>query len=91
MVGYANGEDISTGVSSLSKSIRSPTHHNQHGPHNFNRNPWLAASPDDYVYDEKSSPQLGLDEYKNQYSVRNLTVEQACKYHPFAWEKSGES
>ena len=41
-------------------------------------NPWLAASPDSIVHDPNSDPPLGLAEYKNPYSVRNMTMSQAC-------------
>ena len=41
-------------------------------------NPWLAASPDDRVYDPGTSPSCGLAEYKNPYSARQMTIEEAC-------------
>ncbi len=41
-------------------------------------NPWLAASPDDCVHDPKTTPSDGLVEYKNPYSARKLTREEAC-------------
>ena len=50
-------------------------------------NPWLAASPDDQVFDEESSPQWGLAEYKNPYSVRHLTIKEACKVSSFCLER----
>lgn len=40
--------------------------------------PWLAASPDDLVYDPTASPPNGLAEYKNPYTSRNLTIAEAC-------------
>ena len=38
------------------------------------KTPWLAASPDDEVYDSSAESPLGLAEYKNPYSVRNMTL-----------------
>lgn len=54
-------------------------------------NPWLAASPDDRVFDQESSPQLGLVEYKNPYAARNMTIADACeKIRSFCLEKKGK-
>ena len=39
--------------------------------------PWLAASPDDQVYDPGSLPSQGLAEYKNPYAARLLTISEA--------------
>ena len=41
-------------------------------------NPWLAASPDGLVYDPKADPPQGLVEFKNPYSVREKTLEEAA-------------
>ena len=49
--------------------------------------PWLAASPDDRVFDPTATPQSGLAEYKNPYSVRDKTLEEACKISSFCLEK----
>ena len=46
-------------------------------------NLWLAASPDDQVHDEVSSPPWDLAEYKNPFSVRHLIIEEACKLPSF--------
>ena len=51
--------------------------------------PWLAASPDDRVFDPTASPQMGLAEYKNPYSVREMTLDEACKKSSFCLEKKG--
>lgn len=50
-------------------------------------NPWLAASPDDQVHEEESSPPWGLAEYKNPFSARHLTIEEACNVPSFCLEK----
>ena len=42
--------------------------------------PWLAASPDDRVHDPSLSPSWGLAEYKNPYSARQMTLEEACTH-----------
>ena len=42
-------------------------------------NPWLAASPDDKVYDPTTTPPWGLAEYKNPHSVKDLTISEACQ------------
>ena len=39
--------------------------------------PWLAATPDGWVTDPEASPSLGLVEFKNPYSYRNLAVTDA--------------
>ena len=39
--------------------------------------PWLAASPDGLVYDPQADPSQGLVEFKNPYSVRDKTLEEA--------------
>ena len=54
------------------------------------QNPWLAASPDDLVYDAGSSPQWGLAEYKNPHSARNMTLEEACKMPSFCLQGKGD-
>lgn len=41
-------------------------------------NPWLAASPDNKVHDPSASPSLGIAEYKNPYSARDLSLAEAC-------------
>ena len=40
--------------------------------------PWLACSPDDRVFDSRETAPNGLVEYKNPYSVRNMTLYEAC-------------
>jgi len=40
-------------------------------------NPWLAASPDGLVFDPKEDPPNGLVEFKNPYSVKEKTLEEA--------------
>ena len=42
-------------------------------------NPWLAASPDNRVYDPQATPNNGLAEYKNPFSVRKMTIAEACE------------
>ena len=43
--------------------------------------PWLAATPDGWVDDPQASPRMGLVEFKNPYSSRNLLLRDAvgCK------------
>ena len=41
-------------------------------------NPWLAASPDGLVYDPKADPLQGLVEFRNPYSVREMTLLEAA-------------
>ena len=41
-------------------------------------NPWLAASPDDKVYDPNAAQSLGVAEYKNPYAARDFTLQEAC-------------
>ena len=41
-------------------------------------NPWLAASPDELVYDPTETSPYGIAEFKNPYSVRNLTLREAA-------------
>ena len=43
--------------------------------------PWLAATPDGWVDDPQASPRMGLVEFKNPYSTRNLLLKDAvgCK------------
>ena len=51
-------------------------------------NPWLAASPYDRVLDTLANPPCGLAEYKNPFSVKDLTLSEACKTVPsFCLEK----
>ena len=38
------------------------------------KNPWLAASPDDYVYDPSTTESLGLVEYKNPVTARSKSI-----------------
>jgi len=40
--------------------------------------PWLACSPDNRVFDSSETAPNGLVEYKNPYSVRNMTLYEAC-------------
>ena len=41
--------------------------------------PWMACSPDDQVFDPSETDPHGLVEYKNPYSVRNMTLFEACE------------
>lgn len=55
-------------------------------------NPWLAASPDDKVYDPNTTPSLGVAEYKNPYSARDLTLQEACdKIKTFCLERQQDN
>ena len=40
-------------------------------------NPWLGASPDGLVHDPTSDPLDGLVEFKNPYTARNMTLDEA--------------
>ena len=42
------------------------------------QSPWLGASPDDKVLDPSGSQPLGIAEYKNPYSTKDLTLHEAC-------------
>ena len=56
-------------------------------------NPWLASSPDVLVYDPKANPPQGLVEFKNPYSVREKTLEEAatsCKTFCLALNNDGK-
>ena len=55
------------------------------------KNPWLAASPDDEVYDSSAKSPLGLVEYKNPYSARNMTLTQACNSSKISVYKQSDS
>ena len=50
-------------------------------------NPWLAASPDDKVKDPSTSDIFGLVEYKNPYSVRDKSIDEACRCKNFCLQK----
>ena len=41
------------------------------------QHPWLAATPDGFVYNPDATPQNGLVEYKNPHACRNSTIEEA--------------
>ena len=43
------------------------------------QHPWLAATPDGFVYDPNENPQNGLVEYKNPHSCRNITIAEGVK------------
>ena len=45
--------------------------------------PWIACSPDDRVFDSNETEPNGLVEYKNSYSVRNMTLPEACQRSNF--------
>ena len=45
--------------------------------------PWIAASPDDRVYDPTAVPPFGLAEYKNPYSQKTKTLKEACQSKTF--------
>ena len=50
--------------------------------------PWLAASPDDKVCDPNAAQSLGVAEYKNPYTARDLTLDEACdKLKTFCLER----
>ena len=56
-------------------------------------NPWLAASPDGLVYDPQADPPQGLVEFKNPYSLRDKTLEEAattCKTFCLTINKDGK-
>ena len=54
--------------------------------------PWLAASPDGRVHDPSDPHPYGLAEYKNPYSVREMTLSEACeKSSSFCLEKHTET
>ena len=56
-------------------------------------NPWLAASPDGLVYDPQADSPQGLVEFKNPYSVRDKTLEEAatgCKTFCLTINKDGK-
>ena len=42
-------------------------------------NPWLGASPDRLVHDPASDPPDGLVEFKNPYSARDMTIDEAVR------------
>ena len=54
-------------------------------------NPWLAASPDDRVQDPDTLQPLGIAEYKNPFSARDLTLSEACdRVKTFCLERQEE-
>ena len=56
-------------------------------------NPWLAASPDGLVYYPQADPSQGLVEFKNPFSVRDKTLEEAvasCKTFCLTKNKDGK-
>ena len=52
--------------------------------------PHLTASPDDKVTDPDAPQPLGIAEYKNPFSVRDLTMSQACDNKMFCLERREE-
>jgi len=49
---------------------------------------WLAASPDNQVYDPMATPTSGHVEYKNPFAARMMTVQKACAAkNNFAYRK----
>ncbi len=53
--------------------------------------PWLAASPDDRVEDPDAPQPLGVVEYKNPFSARDMTLFEACdKVKSFCLERREE-
>ena len=51
----------------------------------------MIASPDDRVHDSSTAQALGIAEYKNPYSARDLTLEGACgKIRQFCLERKEE-
>ena len=56
------------------------------------QSPWLGASPDDKVLDPSASQPLGIAEYKNPYSAKDLTLHEACNtIKAFCLEKQREN
>ena len=54
-------------------------------------NPWIAASPDDRAIDSLAAQSRGIVEYKNPFSVRDLTLPEACdQVKSFCLEKQEE-
>ena len=41
-------------------------------------NSWLAASPDDKVYNRHAAQAMCIAEYKNPYVARDFTLQEAC-------------
>jgi len=56
------------------------------------KHPWLAASPDGFVYDPASDPPEGLVELKNPYTARDKTLIEAagCKNFCLQLDKEGK-
>ena len=52
--------------------------------------PWLPARPDDKVKDALTSDIFGLFKYKNPYSVRDKSIEEACRCKHFCLQKKGK-
>ena len=46
-------------------------------------NPWMAASPDNRVLDPSVTPSAGIVEYKNPFSMRDMTLSEACSKATF--------
>ena len=46
-------------------------------------NPWMAASPDNRVLDSSVTPSAGIVEYKNPFSMRDMTLSEACSKATF--------
>lgn len=54
-------------------------------------NPWIAASPDDRATDPMVVQSSGIAEYKNPFSVKELTLSEACdQVKAFCLEKQEE-
>ncbi len=52
-------------------------------------NPWLSASPDRVVHDRVFTPPKGLVEVKTPFSVKGMTIEEACsRSKSFCLEKT---
>lgn len=49
--------------------------------------PYIGASPDARVHDPTYSPPHGLAEYKNPYSSRQLSIDEACQSKTFFLQK----
>lgn len=52
--------------------------------------PWLAASPDGVVYDPNFDPPQGLVEFKNPYTTRDKTIEEAAGSKSFCLQLDKE-
>ena len=54
------------------------------------KHPWLAASPDRFIYDPTFNPPQGLVEFKNLYAASDNTVKKAASTKSFCLEFNKE-